>query len=52
VGSSPDYQICVWDWMTERILLKAKAFSQEVYKVSFSNYNDDILATSGTGHIK
>ena len=34
------------------MLLKAKAFSQEVYRVTFSNYNEDILTTSGMGHIK
>jgi hypothetical protein len=38
--------------MAEKVLLKAKAFSQEVYKVGFSAYNDDILATAGMGHIK
>jgi hypothetical protein len=32
--------------------LKAKAFAQEVYKVLFSNYNPNMLATSGMGHIK
>ena len=52
VGSAPDFQLCVWDWMQERILLKAKAFSQEVYKVTFSNYNEGILTTSGIGHIR
>ncbi|CAD8122108.1 unnamed protein product [Paramecium sonneborni] len=52
VGSSPDYQICIWDWKQQKILLKAKAFSQEVYKVGFSEYNVNQLATSGMGHIK
>ena len=52
VGSKPDYQICVWDWMQEVILLKAKAFSQEVYRVSFCHFNQAALITSGMGHIK
>jgi len=33
-------------------VLKAKAFSQEVFRVSFSPFTDDILFTSGQGHIK
>lgn len=52
VGSKPDYQICVWDWLQEVILLKAKAFSQEVYNVSFCHFNEAALITSGMGHIK
>jgi hypothetical protein len=36
VGSNPDYLMCIWDWKQENILLKAKAFAQEVYRVTFS----------------
>jgi WD40 repeat protein len=39
VGSDPDYLLTVWDWRQERLLLKSKAFSQEVYRVSFSQFN-------------
>lgn len=39
VGSDPDYLLTVWDWKQERLLLKSKAFSQEVYRVSFSQFN-------------
>jgi len=52
VGGAPDYTLTVWDWMRERIVLKTKAFSQEVYRVSFSPYGDDILFSSGSGHIR
>ncbi|EAS07768.2 WD repeat protein (macronuclear) [Tetrahymena thermophila SB210] len=52
VGSYPDYTISLWNWKQEVIILKAKAFSQEVYSVNFSNYSENILATSGLGHIK
>lgn len=52
VGSSPDYLLCVWDWLQEVIVLKAKAFSQEVYRVSFNKFNENALTTSGMGHIK
>ena len=52
IGGNPDYTITVWDWLHQRVILKAKAFSQEVYRVSFSPFTDDILFTSGSGHIR
>ena len=52
VGSSPDYTITVWNWKAQRVILKSKAFAQEVYRVSFSPYTDEVLITSGMGHIK
>ena len=52
MGSDPDYLLTVWDWKQERLMLKSKAFSQEVYKVSFSQFNEKWLTTSGTGHIR
>ncbi|XP_042312653.1 cilia- and flagella-associated protein 44 isoform X2 [Sceloporus undulatus] len=52
VGSSPDYILTVWDWKQEKIVLRSKAFSQDVYKVTFSPENEEQLTTSGSGHIK
>lgn len=52
VGGAPDYTITVWDWINQRVILKAKAFSQEVFKVTFSPFTDDILFTCGSGHIR
>lgn len=52
MGSAPDFLLCVWDWVKENIILKSKAFSQEIYRVTFSEYQDDILTTSGMGHLK
>lgn len=52
VGSAPDYTITVWNWKAQKVVLKSKAFSQEVYRVSFSPYTDGVLVTSGMGHIK
>ena len=52
VGSAPDYTITVWNWKTQKVILKSKAFSQEVYRVSFSPYTDGVLVSSGMGHIK
>lgn len=39
VGSSPDYLLTIWEWKQEKMLLKTKAFSQEVYRVNFSQFN-------------
>ena len=50
LGGNPDYTLTVWDWMAERVVLKSKAYSQEVYRASFSPYTDDILFTSGFTH--
>ncbi|XP_053161847.1 cilia- and flagella-associated protein 44 isoform X2 [Hemicordylus capensis] len=52
VGSSPDYMLTVWDWKQEKIVLRSKAFAQDVYKVTFSPENEEQLTTSGSGHIK
>lgn len=52
LGGAPDYTLTVWDWARERVVLKCKAFGQEVFKASFSPFSDDILFTGGSGHIK
>ena len=33
-------------------MLKSKAFSQEIYRISFSNYQNDVITSSGLGHLK
>ena len=52
VGSAPDYMLTLWDWEKESVILRHKAFSQEVYNASFSPFFDGKLITSGTGHIR
>jgi WD40 repeat protein len=52
VGSEPDFNICIWDWRNEILVLKAKAFSQEVFRVIFSDHSDTILSTSGLAHLR
>ena len=52
VGAYPDFLLTVWDWLDERIILHTKAFSQEVFNVSFSPDDPGVLHTSGTGHIR
>lgn len=52
VGSAPDFMLTIWNWREEKVILRYKAFSQEVYNVKFSPYFDGTLITSGTGHIR
>ncbi|XP_072513801.1 cilia- and flagella-associated protein 44 [Salminus brasiliensis] len=52
VGSAPDYMLTLWDWRQEQVTLRCKAFSQDIYRVSFSPDNPGQLITSGSGHIK
>ncbi|OCT93590.1 cilia- and flagella-associated protein 44 [Xenopus laevis] len=52
VGSSPDYTLTIWNWKQENIMLRSKAFSQDVFRVTFSAENEEQLTTCGTGHIK
>ena len=52
VGGHPDFMLTVWDWKKESTVLRSKAFSQDVYRVTFSPDNPGQLTTSGTGHIR
>ncbi|XP_038202030.1 cilia- and flagella-associated protein 44 [Arvicola amphibius] len=52
VGSHPDYTITIWNWKEEQPTLRTKAFSQDVFKVTFNPEDDEQLTTSGLGHIK
>lgn len=52
VGSAPDYMLTLWDWRNEQVILRSKAFSQDIYKVAFSPEDEGHLCTSGSGHIR
>ena len=52
VGSSPDFMLTVWKWKNEKIILRSKAFSQDVYRVAFAAENEGHLCTTGLGHIR
>ncbi|XP_045707454.1 cilia- and flagella-associated protein 44 [Phyllostomus hastatus] len=52
VGGNPDYTLTIWNWKEEQPILRTKAFSQEVFKVTFNPEDDEQLTTSGSGHIK
>ncbi|KAF0298911.1 Cilia- and flagella-associated protein 44 [Amphibalanus amphitrite] len=51
-GGDPDFMLTVWNWETESTLLRCKAFSQDVYKVTFSPFHPGQLTSAGLGHIK
>jgi len=52
VGTYPDYMLTVWDWEKENLILRAKAFSQDIYRVTFSENLAGRLVSSGVGHIR
>jgi WD40 repeat protein len=52
LGGSPDYTITVWNWINQKVILKCKAWGQEVFRASFSPYSENVLTTAGQGHIK
>jgi len=52
ISGGPDYMLTVWNWRQELIMLRCKAFSQDVARVSFSRDLVGILTTAGTGHIR
>ena len=52
LGCAPDFSLALWDWKAQILNLKAKAFSQEVVRVSFSKSCEKTLVTSGLTHIK
>lgn len=52
VGAFPDFLLAVWEWSTGRLILRTKAFGQEVFNARFSPDDEGRLTTSGTGHIR
>mmetsp|Transcript_98558 Transcript_98558/g.172003 ORF Transcript_98558/g.172003 Transcript_98558/m.172003 type:complete len:1962 (+) Transcript_98558:3-5888(+) len=51
LGMAPDYLLSIFDWRNERLLLKCKAFGQDVYNVVWGNFPGQ-LTTCGNGHIR
>jgi len=52
ISGNPDYMLTIWNWRQELIMLRCKAFSQDVTHVSFSHDIPGILTTAGIGHIR
>jgi len=44
--------LTVWDWRNEVTMLRSKAFSQDVWRVTFSTELAGQLTSSGIGHIR
>ncbi|XP_076438307.1 cilia- and flagella-associated protein 44-like isoform X2 [Babylonia areolata] len=51
-GGDPDFMLTVWDWRQEQIMLRTKAFSQDVFRVTFAAELEGQLTTAGTSHIR
>mmetsp|Transcript_10653 Transcript_10653/g.18263 ORF Transcript_10653/g.18263 Transcript_10653/m.18263 type:complete len:781 (+) Transcript_10653:113-2455(+) len=52
VGMYPDFMLTVWNWEQEAIILRCKAFAQDIFDVSFSEFFEGKLTTCGQGHIR
>jgi len=52
VGCAPDYMLTVWSWKQENIMLRSKAFSQDVFRVTFAPDHEGFLCSCGTSHIR
>lgn len=52
VGGDPNYMLTLWNWKQEKIVLRSKAFSQDIYRITFSTELIGQLTTSGVGHIR
>ncbi|XP_067931339.1 cilia- and flagella-associated protein 44-like [Watersipora subatra] len=52
VGGEPDFMLTLWNWKEEQTVLRSKAFSQDVFRVSFSTELEGQLTSAGTGHIR
>jgi WD40 repeat protein len=48
----PEHVIIVWDLEKMAVLMKTKTYAQDVYHVAFSPYNNNVITTSGKGHLK
>ncbi|KAF4656736.1 hypothetical protein FOL47_008795 [Perkinsus chesapeaki] len=51
LGCSPDYMLSIWDWHSEKVLLRCKAFGQEVIKCVWGRFPGTLI-TYGIGHIR
>jgi len=51
LGKSPDYLLTIWNWKKESILLKCKAYGQDIFQVRWGQFPGQLI-TSGSGHIR
>ncbi|MED6272616.1 hypothetical protein CHARACLAT_032115 [Characodon lateralis] len=43
MGGASDYMLTLWNWRQEEVMQSCKVISQEVYRVSFSLYDPELL---------
>ncbi|CAJ1397957.1 unnamed protein product [Effrenium voratum] len=51
LGCAPDYLLSVWDWRNERLLLKCKAYGQDVTSIRWGQF-PGMLTSVGVGHMR
>ncbi|CAE8657611.1 unnamed protein product [Polarella glacialis] len=51
LGCAPDYLLSVWDWKNERLLLKCKAYGQDIFTIRWGQF-PGMLTSAGVGHVK
>ncbi|CAD7971385.1 unnamed protein product [Amoebophrya sp. A120] len=51
LGAFPDYLLTVWNWKAEKIMLKCKAYGQDIFQVRWGQFPGQ-LVTTGVGHIR
>eukprot|EP00916_Digyalum_oweni_P026008 GHVL01042811.1.p1 GENE.GHVL01042811.1~~GHVL01042811.1.p1 ORF type:complete len:1046 (-),score=335.21 GHVL01042811.1:1351-4488(-) len=52
ISGAPDFFLYIFDYQNESLLLKQKAFSQDITTVYWCPFTIGSLITSGTGHIR
>ncbi|KAM7351532.1 cilia- and flagella-associated protein 44 isoform 2-T2 [Cochliomyia hominivorax] len=48
----PDYMLTIWNWQKAEIILRSKAFQNDVLHIHFSQFNPILLVSCGLSHIK
>lgn len=48
----PDYMLTIWRWEKAEVILRSKAFQNDVLHVHFSRFNPILLVSCGLSHIK
>lgn len=49
LGCSPDYMLSIWDWQKEKVLLRCKAFGQEVLRCVWGRFPGTLATYGGPG---
>ena len=52
ISSQPDFMLYIYDMQTLQLLLKQNAYSDQVYRVAFTQFSPNALLTGGRAHFK